>query len=192
MITLVLLGAGIAVTLGYSHGWAQARRQIMPAKVATVNVDRILRNSKKHARWQERMNAEESKIRAELDKMDKDAEAIKADMGTREPGSADYMKLMSNYMDRRAAADAKNKYYEQEMTLKVQRWTEALYQDVRAITAKVAQTRGLDIVLATEEISFPAPSVRDLLLAIKTNKVLYQSDELDITDDVLVQLDSTM
>ncbi len=190
MITLIVLGAAIAVVMSYSHGWAQVRRQFMPAKVGVVNVDRILRSSKKHAQWQERMNAEESKLRAELDKMDKDAEAIKADMQTREPGSTDYMRLMSNYMDKKAAADARNKYYEQEMTLKVQRWTETLYQDIRAITAMVAQTRGLDVVLATEELTFPSASVRDLLLSIKTNKVLYQNDELDITQDVLVQLDA--
>jgi len=192
MMALVLLVAAMAVVLGYSHGWAQARKQIMPAKVGVVNVDRILRSSKKHAQWQERMNGEEAKLRAELDKMDKDAEAIKADMQTREPGSSDYMKLMSGYMDKRAATDARNKYYEQEMTVKVQRWTESLYQDIRAITATVAQARGLDVVLATEELTFPTASVRDLLLSIKTNKVLYQNDDLDVTDEVLVQLDATM
>ena len=192
MISLVVLWAAVALVLGYSHGWAQARRQIVPAKVAVVNVDRILRSSKKHARWQERMNSEEAKIRAELDKMDKEAEAAKADMQTREAGSADYMKLMNTYMERRAAADAKNKYYEQEMTLKVQRWTESLYQDIRTITAQVAQARGVDIVLATEELSFPAASVRDLLLSIKTDKVLYNNSDLDITDEVLAQLDATM
>jgi Skp family chaperone for outer membrane proteins len=102
------------------------------------------------------------------------------------------MKLMNTYMERRAAADAKNKYYEQEMTLKVQRWTESLYQDIRTITAQVAQARGVDIVLATEELSFPAASVRDLLLSIKTDKVLYNNSDLDITDEVLAQLDATM
>jgi len=190
MIGLMVLASVIAVIMGYGQGWAQARKQIMPAKVGVVNVDRILKNSRKHAQWQERMNAEEAKIRAELDKMDKDAEAIRADMQTREQGSADYMKLMSSYMDKRAAADARNKYYEQEMTAKVQRWTENLYQDIRAITARVAGTRGIDIVLATEELTFPSASVRDLLLSIKTNKVLYQHNDLDITEEVLAQLDA--
>ena len=77
IVVLVILGALIAVCIGYSQGWAQASRQILPAKVGVVNVDLVLKNSRKHTQWQERMNAEEIKIRAELQKLRTEADAIK-------------------------------------------------------------------------------------------------------------------
>lgn len=190
-VVLILL-AGVIGILAYDYGWAGAGKEILPARIAVVNVDMILKNSKKHAQWQSKMNADESRIRAELEKLDKDAEAIKADMATRELGSSGYMTLMSSYMEKKSAVDAKDKYYEQEMTMKIQRWTESLYEEILGLVNKTARAKGLDVVLAAQEVAFPGPSVRDLLTTIRTNKVLYHASDLDITEEVLAQLDSNM
>lgn len=192
ILILVLLAALIAVCVGYSRGWAQASMQILPAKVGVVNVDLILKNSRKHARWQERMTTEESKLRAELQKLKTEADAVRADMQTREVNSDDYMERMSSWMSKAAAVDSKTKFYDRQMMLKVQRWTESLYNDILSIAEKTAKARGLDIVLSADEIDFPAADVRDLLTIIKTNKVLYHSDRIDITEEVLAQLDSAL
>lgn len=193
MVLTILLG-GIIALLAYDYGSARAAagKQILPARIAVVNVDMILKNSKKHANWQNKMNTEESRIRAELEKIRKDADAIKADMATREPGSTGYMTLMSTFMEKSASLDAKDKYYEQEMTMKIQQWTEAIYQEILDIVNKTARAQGLDVVLAAQEITFPGPSVRDLLTTIRTNKVLYHAPDVDITEEVLAQLDSNM
>ncbi len=192
IVILVILAALIAVCIGYSRGWAQASRQILPAKVGVVTVDLVLKNSRKHARWQERMNTEEASIRTKLEKLKAEANAVKADMLTREAGSPDYMKLLEEGMSKTAAWDSKSKFYDRQMMLKVQRWTESLYSEIRSITEKTAKARGLDIVLAADEIDFPSADVRDLLTIIKTNKVLYHSDGIDITEEVLAQLDSAL
>ena len=86
ILILVLLAALIAVCVGYSRGWAQASRQILPAKVGVVNVDLVLKNSRKHAQWQGRMNDDEIKIQAELQKLKTEADAVIADMQTRQVG----------------------------------------------------------------------------------------------------------
>jgi len=192
ILILVLLATLIAVCIGYSRGWARASREILPAKVGVVNVDLVLKNSRKHAKWQEGMNTEEAKLRAELEKLRTEADAVKADMVTREAGSADYMKLMSDWMSKTAAEDSKSKFYDQQMMLKIKQWTEGLYDEIRSIAEKTAKARGLDIILTADEIDFPAADVRDLLTIIKTNKVLYHSDEMDITEEILAQLDSSL
>ncbi len=192
ILILVLLGALIAVCIGYNRGWAQASMQISPAKVGVVNVDMVLKNSRKHSQWQERMSAEESKIRAELQKLKTEADAVIADMQTREVGSPDYIRLMENGMSKSAAWDSRGKFHDRQMMLKIKRWTESLYNDILSIAEKTAKARGLDIVLSADEIDFPAADVRDLLTIIKTNKVLYHSDRIDITEEVLAQLDSAL
>ena len=192
ILVLVLLGALIAVCIGYNRGWAQASRQIPPAKVGVVNVDLVLKNSRKNAQWQERMNAEKAKIQAELQKLVTEADTVKADMQTREVGSPDYVNMMSDWMLKAAVVDSKNKFYERQMTLKIQRWTEGLYNEIRSVVEKTAKTRGLDIVLSANETDFPAADMRYLLTIIKTNKVLYHSGGIDITEEVMAQVDSSL
>lgn len=192
ILILVLTVALIAICIGYSRGWARGSRQILPAKVGVVNVDLVLKNSRKHGQWQERMNTEETRIRAELQKMKADADAVVADMQTREAGSDDYIRLMEDGMSKAAAWDSKTKFYDRQMSLKVKRWTEGFYSNILSIAEKTAKARSLDIVLSADEVDFPAGDVRDLLTIIKTNKVLYHSDQIDITEDVLAQLDSSL
>ncbi len=183
--------AGLVCLAGYQQGRVEAARSaIAPAKVGVVSIDKILRTSKKHETWKKTMDAEEIRIRAEFDKAKSELDLLVADMRTRTKGSEDYLKLNRDYAEKEALLKAKDSYYEQEMTQKVQNWTESLYQAIQARINDVAKKNGLDLVIAREDAEFPAVSMRDLLLTIRTNKVLYYSEALDITDEVLAALDA--
>jgi Skp family chaperone for outer membrane proteins len=189
VLTVVLLGSVILAFLSYERGLAAARKEITPARIGVVSVNRILTNSKKHAQWQEKMAVEEQTARGEIDKLGKELEAVKADMATRKVGSNDYMKLMRQALNKEAAYEARKQSYEREMSLKVQLWTEDLYRDVLAVISTVAKEKGLDMIVAKEEVEFPSAGIRDLMLLIRTNKVLYHSEHMDITNEVLAVLD---
>ncbi len=192
ILILVLLVALIAVCIGYSRGWAQASREIRPAKVGVINVDLVFKNSRRHAKWKNQMDADMAKLQAKMDKLRTDGAAIEADMLTREVGSADYMRLMSDYLDKVAEVDAKKKYYEQDMILKGKQWMAELYNKIRSSVETTAKLRRLDIVLVANEVVLPALSATELSSVIRTNKVLYHTDEIDITEEVLAQVDSAL
>ncbi|NLH16526.1 MAG: OmpH family outer membrane protein [Phycisphaerae bacterium] len=182
---------GLLTMIGYQQGQVSAAKSaVSPAKVGVVSIDKILKNSKKHEAWKKTMDAEEARIRAEFDKAKSELDLLQADMKTRTKGSEDYQKLGREYAEKEALLKAKDSYYEQEMTTKVQAWTETLYQDIQKRVGEVAKKNGLDIVIAREDTEYPAVSMRDLLLTIRTNKVMYYSDSLDITDEVLASLDA--
>ncbi|MCK5172903.1 MAG: OmpH family outer membrane protein [Planctomycetes bacterium] len=188
-VLIILLAAIVLVTVGYNHGRA-ASSEIAPAKVAVVNINKVLETSKKHAAWQEKMREEETGIRAELERLSKEMELQKLDIETRTPGSSDYLDLMRQYMEKQALLEAKEKFYEQQVTMKVQQWTEQLFQDVHSVVSDVAKRKGIDLVVSKEDLRFPAASIRDLMLTIKTTTVMYNGQGLDITDEVLVALDA--
>jgi Skp family chaperone for outer membrane proteins len=85
--------------------------------------------------------------------------------------------------------DAKEKFYQQDLTFKEQQWTEQLYMEIVAAIGNVAEQKGLDLVLAKEDNQFPAASPNELLLIIKTSKVLFHADDMDITNEVLAAVD---
>ena len=191
IVVLMLIAFSILLIAGYQSGWAQAKKEITPAKIGVVSIRRILEESQKNADWDKKMQAEGEEIMGQLQKFSKEAEAIKADMDTRKVGSSDYLKLMGEVMERKAQLEARDKFHQQEFSLRQQRWTESLYEEIRTNSAKIAKAKGLDIVIAKDEYEFPAPSANELLLTIKMGKLLYYSDHMDITDEILTSLDSS-
>jgi Skp family chaperone for outer membrane proteins len=160
-----------------------------PSRIAVVSVRRIFENCKKNTQWQQVMDGERKKIVAELEKISSEARAFKADMETRKPGSTDYVNLMREMIEKEALLDAKEKFYQQDLTFKEQQWTEQLYLEIVAAIGNVAEQKGLDLVLAKEDNQFPAASPNELLLVIKTSKVLFHADDMDITNEVLAAVD---
>ena len=189
IVVLVILGALIAVCIGYSRGLAQARLNILPAKVGVINVERVFKSSQRHGKWQVQRDADAAKLQANLEKLRKEADVAEADMRTREVGSADYMRLMEKYMNKVGEGQGKKNYYEQEMILRDQQWMSRFYGEIRSIVEKTARLRGLDVVIVANEVDLGA---RELARVIERTKILYYTDKIDITEDVIAQLDSAL
>ena len=187
----ILVGL-IVLVLGYGQGWAKGEKGIVAAKIAVVNLDRIFENSKKSVQWQEKMRTEDSKARGEIEKMSKEIEAVRADMDTRKAGSVDFLRLAREGVEKNAVLEATKKFYQQEMSMKEQQRIEQMYQEIRVVIAKVAKEKGFDMVLAQEQPEFPVSGLNELLLEIKTSKVLYHAEEMDITNEVLAILDGSV
>ncbi len=185
----ILAAAVISLSVGYEQGWAKAKEEIAPARIAVVSVRRILENTKKNAQWEAKARAEGEKVRMELEKLSKELGAIEADMATRKVGSSDYLKLMREGTEKQAILEAKDKFYQQKFSLQQQQQIEQLYQDIIAAVASVAKDKGVDLVIVKEEFQFPSTSLRELTLVIQTSKVLYNAEHMDITNEVLAVLD---
>ena len=184
------LAAALLMLFVYTGTLTGAMNSIMPPKVGVVDVTTILENSQKHKDWQAKMKANEEQVRLELQQMQKELEALQAQIKTRTVGSKDYMDMMQDYMQKKAVLESKSSFYEDRVTMEMQQWTETLYKEFIQVVDEVAAKNGLDMVLAREKIDFPAPSLRDFMLTVKTSKIIYCRKNLDITDEVLQALDN--
>ncbi len=187
VLTAVLAGSGAWMI--FQQGFAAGRESIAPARVGIVDVTKILENCKKNKQWQEKAESDRSRVQAEFQQMRKDLEALQANIKQRKPGSSDYFSLMGEYEEKRAVMEGRNAFYENKYTQEMQQWMESLYSDFLKVTEMVAREKGLDVVLGKETLEMPAPTLRDFMLSVKTQKVLFSRSELDITDEVLAALD---
>lgn len=185
----VASGVVLSVVFGYQRGLAKAKKDFTPPKVGTVSVRTVIENTKKKVQFEEHLKAESEKVMAELKKLEADIDALRADMNTRVKGSNDYMDLMRQGMEKQATLKAKDEFHQKQFALMQQDWTEKIYIEILAAIEKTAKEMALDMVLAKEDYQFPSASSNELLLTIKTSKVLYSSDELNITNEVLATLD---
>lgn len=187
-LLMMALVAAIAV-IAVQQGAVQAEATGL-AKVAVVDVTRVLETSKKHQAWKEKMEKEQEGTKAEFAKMKSELESLQQNIKLRKVGSEDYINLSSQFVEKKAVMEAKNAFYEEKVTSQMQNWTEELYKTLMIVVDRVAQQKGIDLVLAKEQLDLPAPSLRDFMLTIKTKKVLYNDVKLDITSEVLAALDS--
>ena len=189
-IIVIVLVVILSLSLGYERGWAQGKEEIGPARIGIVSVQQLLAKSKDNARWEEQIMEEQAQVRAQFEQISADIKALDEDMKTRKFGSEDYFKLEREIIEKQTALKAKDAFYQEDFDRRQRRWIENLFQKILSVSADVAQKKGLDMVLAKEEFDFPSRSASDLLLTIKTGKVLYHNPKLDITDEVLTALDN--
>lgn len=188
---MMMAVVGMIVLAGaYQQGKLNADSAVAPAKVGIVNVAKVLEESQKHKQWQEKMQAERVTMETEFKDMQKELSALNESMKLREPGSEDYRSLAKEFIEKKAIMESKDASYQEIVTDEMRRWTESLYKKLLIVIDDVAKKKGLDVVLSTEDLDIPAPSLRDFMLTIKTKKVLYHNSKYDITSEVLAGLDS--
>ena len=93
-------------------------------------------------------------------------------------------------MLKQSGLEVKKEFYQQQMMQKNQQWTEGLYQQILKCVAEAAKRKDIDIVLAKGERDLPAASGIELMLTIRLRELMYASEDLDITKDVMVLLDA--
>ena len=190
IIITILLIVVIALSFGFGNAIARSKVQIEPPKVGIMSLRGVLEKCDKNVAANRKFEAEGKRITIQLEQLQKEVEALEAVIKTRKPGSSDYMDKMQQLIEKKSKLEAMDKFYQQKFNLEQQQWAEELFQEVVAITGEFAKSQGIDIVLAREEFEFPIENSNELMLTIKTGKVLYYADKLDITEDVLAAVNA--
>jgi len=192
MILSCLIGAVVLFILmprgEYSRAESKADKPCL--NIGVVSIRKIFQDCKRNDKYVEEATAEQDKVVAELEKLSKELEAEKAGLKTLKAGSSDHLALIKEILTKQASLQAQQEFHKQQIALKDQKWTEQLYKDILRETSEVAEQKGLDLVFEKDEIELPASSANDLMLTIRTHKLLYSGGCLDITDEVMARLDA--
>jgi len=176
---------------GYQVDLAAARDNDKSLRIAVVNIRELFTESKKNSDYQAQASQQRNEIYAELEALSSEIDAAKAVLKTRKVGAGDYWDLRKELALKQGALEAKKELYQQQINQKDQQWTEQLYKQIIDAVGKVAEQQSFDIVLAKDEPELPVgASTLEFMLAIRTHKVLYASQQLDITKEVLALIDS--
>jgi Skp family chaperone for outer membrane proteins len=160
-------------------------------RVGVVSLRQLFQESRKNLEYKVQAEAEQQKVLAELNQLSDEVDAAKAALKTRKTDSDDYWRLKQELLGKQSTLEAKKEFYQQHLTHKDQRWTEQLYREILTCTAQVAKQKGFDLVMARDDGELSADAgTTELMLTIRTHKLLYAAEELDITRDVMAVLDA--
>lgn len=192
IVILCSLIAAIVLFATHQYSWATPKQEVSSPKIGIVSVRKVFQDSKRNSKYKEEATAEQDKVIAEIDKLQKEIEAEKAGIKTLKQGTTDHLNLARELLTKQATLQAKEEFHKQEFQLKDQRWTEDIYKEIIAKTAQVAEQKGLDLIFENDIPEFPAGSANELMLTIRTHKLLYSNTNscVDITNDVIALIDA--
>ena len=188
MVLGCLMGV-VVIFLAHEYSMAQVSSAPQALKVGVVNVGRALRECKATAAYREKAVAEDNKMNAEEEKLSKEIQAMAAGLRTLIPGSDDHLTQYKEFLQKQAELKAMQEFNPQQKALKNQQWTQELYKKILRITKELAEEKKLSLVLGGDEPQFPMQRYEELMMTLSTHKVLYSGGCLDITDEVIAQLD---
>lgn len=180
----LLIGALVSVLALNKTGTAKSGNAKAP-KTGVVSMRQILGESKKNRNFEAKLSEEAQQVKSELSELEKQIQSAREVLNALKPTSSDYSKRSKDLMEMEVRYEAKKQYFQQDLSRKQQIWAEESFKGILKVIEKVAKSKGLDMVLAKEDYLWPAQNSNELMLVIKTSKVLYSSDDLDITGDVL-------
>jgi Skp family chaperone for outer membrane proteins len=195
---IIILGCiigALILSLGFGQSTAKskAREEVATAgnlKIGLVSIRKIFQTCKRNVKYREQTKLEQDKAIADLQQLRDEINAAEAGLKTRKQGTKDYLDLAQELAQKRAALPLKEDYYQQLFADQDQQWTEKLYKDVLDKTTEVAKEKGLNIVFENDEPEFPINRADELMMAIRTHKLLYCDSGIDITDSVMTLIDA--
>ncbi len=188
VISVCLVGM-VVLFMGHESSTAKSKAG-SGLSIGIVSVRQVFQDCKSNSRYREEAKAEQEKLIAELGQLSAEIELEKAGLNTLKPNSSDYMEQMRIIFEKQASLRAKEEFYKQQLELKDQQWTEGLYKSILEVVSEVAKKKDLDLVFESDEVEFPSVNTNDLMLTIRTNKLLYSGGCLDVTSDVTARLDA--
>lgn len=191
---IVLLVVIFVFGMFYQKGVAADKAKFNAAtKVGVVNIRYIIQKTQKQADFMEKMQKDMEDIRAELKVLSEEIKKDEKALDTRVKGSEDYLKMAQELMEKEAKFQARKEFEKNLMALREKQWTEELYSMIHDKIAEVAKSMGVDIVVdgnAELNKEIPAATPNELVLTIRTRKILYFNNSVDITVEVLEAVDA--
>lgn len=187
-MAVVMCGVGLAVLwIGYS-GQAQAPAADPLSRIGVVSVMKVVRDCQRQGAHEKEITAEQETLNSELSKMNQEIETEQARLKTFKAGTPDYFDLYKSMVDKQARLQALQEYYQKSTALKEKQWMEQLFKEALEATTRIAEQKGLALVLERTEPEYPIPADR-FFLAIGSYKVLYAKGCVDLTAEVLAAMD---
>jgi Skp family chaperone for outer membrane proteins len=188
-MVLVCLAGAVILAMGYEYLQAQPNVAGPGSKIGVVSVGRALRNCQATIKFRKHVLAENQKMAAEENKLAEDSKRIADSLKAFKPNSPEYLERFQEMVQKQTTFKALQETNPRRRRYKEMQWTQNLYQEILRITNDLAAKKGLSMVIGKDEPEFPFQIYEELVMTLSTHKVLYSEGCVDLTNEVIAQLD---
>lgn len=181
-----------ALTLGlYVTAGGQAGGQATPTSVAVVNLQEVINQCSQQAAFRADNQAKAQSLQAEQQNRQQQIAAITTALDPLQPRSDAWNKKREELQQKTLEMQVWVQMQEQNNQLEQARQFAEIYVAANEAAASIAQSAGYDIVLQGGDLpDLLRLNIQQLQTVVQTRKVLYSSDQVDITNAVLQRVNA--
>ncbi len=157
-------------------------------RVGVVSVMTVIQQCQTNVKHVEALNEEQNKIIREQNKQEQDLKAEAQILGTLLQGTDDYNTQLQLVIRKQADLQGQAEYYKQYLGARDMKWKNDLYKDILAAVTKVSEAKGLTMVFERTDPMFPIKA-EGFAVTVSTHKLVYSKGCVDITADVIAEID---
>ena len=189
MMVLSCLVCAIILATGYEYLQAQPNVTGSAVKIGVISVHTALRNCQATLKFRERLIAENKKMAEEENTLATDGKVLADSLRAFKADSSEYMETFQKMVRTQSELKALQEVNPRRRALKEMQWTQKIYKEILRITKELSAKKGLTLVLGADEPEFPFQRYEELVMTLSTHKVLYNNGCVDLTSEVVAQLD---
>jgi len=185
LICLLLLGISFL-----NREYTSAQSSSPASKIGVVNIERVLMESDATKAYMEKARGEIQKLKDEQEKLRASIKVLDQELseGRFTVGSDEFYKKNRELAVKENELKLLQDFNQQELSLKNKLWQIDLYKKVMQIAKEIGKEKDLYLVLSVEEPELSPQAVDDFTLIVRTHKVLYSGEGMDLTDTVITRL----
>ena len=188
--TGLLVGAGAAAVVLSVGGVLNAQGKPHSACcVAVVDVGQLFNEYERMKFAQEELKVVQDRLQRENDERKQKSDMLEATLDKMDRDDPTYVKKMSELLEAKINHKTWFELQQANMTREVALVTDRIYRDILMASEAVAQNAGYEIVLYRDQYQ-PVTNPEDVQAQMRAQKVLYASQNTDITEAVLGKLNA--
>lgn len=188
LISGCLMGM-VVLFLVHQFGEAQPLANEPTSNIGIVHIEKALQNCQATAKFKERTAVENKKMAAEEGRLSGEIQALRESLKALVPNSADWLAQYKDMMQKESELKTLKDFNPQLRAMRAHQWTEKLYPEILRITKELAAKKGLALVLTVDDPEFPTQRYEELVMTLRTHKVLYSDGCVDLTTEIITELD---
>jgi len=185
--TLLLITAILGLVLGAA---ANMDRQGKPTAMAVVDIQDVFNGCKEKTTIDADVTQAIEKLNQEIEDGKLQIRQLQADLELLRAGEPAYEQKRQQIGKRLVELKVAEEFGKQRIGREQMIRYESLYRTMRSTCAEVAKAGGYDLVLYRESKKLQYQNFAQLVNQIAGRKVLYASEQLDITDPVLLKMNT--
>ncbi len=195
IVTVCLCGVVLAAFAAAQPNKSQAAPA--PASIAIVDLAKLTLNLDEAKVLKDRLTAQGEDFKKELQKIKDDLAAVTKDleqMGKDQKGTPPYLKQLAQKYVLESTLKARGEALQQLIDISEGDNMKIIFGHVVEAVGRLGKDRGFDIVLWDDRSISPPPNTpatgAQVWSLIRDRRIMYASDRLDITADVLAQMNN--
>ncbi len=188
----LLAGAAVGLTLFSLGSVLHAQGRSDPHRcVAVVDVGKIFNEYDRMKTAQDELKQLEDRLQLENEQRKQKTDMLEATVSKMDPADPTYTRKMNEVLESRIGHKTWFELQQANATREIAVATDRIYRDITGAAEQVARESGFSLVLYREPYEPLGTNPEEIQAQMRARKVLYASENIDITQFVLDRLNSS-